>query len=48
MTAGKANTADIDRIRHEYERRFNQIAVGLTVVAGHADFGSATSSPPAH
>ena len=41
VTARRANTADIDRIRHEYERRFSQIAVGLTVVPGHADFGSA-------
>jgi hypothetical protein len=44
VTAGKANAADIDRIRGEYERRFNQIAVGLTVVAGHADFGPAAAA----
>jgi hypothetical protein len=43
VTAGKANAADIDRIRGEYERRFNQVAVGLTVVPGQADFGPATA-----
>ena len=39
VTANKANVDDIDRIRSEYERRFDQIAVGLTVVAGHTEFG---------
>lgn len=44
LTAGKANAGDIDRIRSEYERRFDQIAVGVTVVTGHADFGPAPSA----
>lgn len=41
VTASKADADGIDRIRSEYERRFEQISVGLTVVPGHADFGPA-------
>jgi Protein of unknown function (DUF3574) len=41
VTATKASADGIDRIRGEYERRFQQISVGLTVVPGHADFGPA-------
>jgi hypothetical protein len=38
ITASKSDAAAIDRVRGEYERRFNQHSVGLTVVPCHADF----------
>jgi Protein of unknown function (DUF3574) len=43
-TASRAIAEDIDGIRSEYERRFQQISVGLTVVLGHTDFGPALSA----
>ena len=39
VTGCKEIGVHIDAIRLEYQRRFNQIAVGLTVVPGYADFG---------